>query len=313
MKNCSYCILDFESVFLYDHAKDGEKTMRRIISILLISVMMLSCSVISIAENNGDSSSLAKTLSGLNADEIQSMFDTYIEANALQKDLISIGYADAETGETWYWNEDKQYYSASLYKVPLMMMLSEKVSSGELDAGTEINGMTIPYIEEETLTYSNNDIAYSMLLWFGEPSSVRMQFSKYTTLPEEYFDWGFTAYSNFTARFMTEVMLTLCREPERFPNVAECLKEAQPGHYFRLGLEDSEIEIAQKYGSYHDDFDGSDWNHTAGIFYAEHPFVLTVMTRYGGISEIILSDLAKLFLEYSLSLYKRDTGVNEGV
>ena len=278
--------------------------MRNILAILLTAVMLMMGVLPAYAEDTDLQVPSNKKSERLDADLIQGMFDAYIDENNLQKELIAVGYADTATGETWYWNEDKQFYSASLYKVPLMMMLAEMISSGEMDADSEINGMSIPYIESEVLTYSNNDIAYSMLLWFGEPSAVRLQFGRFTTLPEGYFDWGFTAYSNFTARFMTEVMLTLFREPERFPNIADCLKEAQPGHYFRLGLEDNGITIAQKYGSYHDDMDGSDWNHAAGIFYTEQPFVLTVMTRYGGISEIILSDLAKLFLEYHTSMEK---------
>ena len=275
--------------------------MRRILAVILTAAMLLAGGLSARAEEGQEKALSSMTAERPDADRIQAMFDAYIAENDLQKELIAVGYADAETGAAWYWNEDKQFYSASLYKVPLMMMLAEKISSGELEADSEIYGMTIPYIESEVLTYSNNDIAYSMLQWFGEPSSVRLQFGRYTSLPEEYFDWGFSAYSNFTARFMTEVMLTLFRDPDRFPDIAECLKEAQPGHYFRRNLEGSGVEIAQKYGSYHDDMDGSDWNHTAGIFYTEHPFVLTVMTRYGGISEIILGDLAERFLAYSES------------
>jgi len=86
--------------------------------------------------------------------------------------------------------------------------------------------------------------------------------------------------------------------------VADCLMNAQPGHYFRLNLGD-EVPIAQKYGYYHDDEDGSDWTHTAGIFYTPNPFVLTVMTRYGGMGETIIGDLAALFYEYTRELDTR--------
>jgi hypothetical protein len=103
---------------------------------------------------------------------------------------------------------------------------------------------------------------------------------------------------------MTDVMKTLFSEPERFPHVADCLKQAQPGHYFHLILGD-DVPIAQKYGYYHDDEDGSDWTHTAGIFYTPNPFILTVMTRYGGMGESIIGDLGVLFFEYTGELDKR--------
>lgn len=236
----------------------------------------------------------------IHPDEIQMLFDRYVAENALSPDLISVGYIYTATGETWYHNEDRWYYSASLYKVPLMMLYAEREAKGELTQDSEIFGMPLSYIEDEVLTYSNNEIAYSMMLNLAEPAICRDMFRAYTSLPDEYFTWEFRAYSCFSARFMTEVMQTLYTSPERFPGIAERLKNAQPGHYFRLKLDDCGIEIAQKYGNYHDE-DGNDWNHTAGILYTPNPVILTVMTQYGGISELIISDLAKLFYDYTLA------------
>ena len=232
--------------------------------------------------------------------EIQTMFDRYIADNGLNPELISIGYVYTATGEAWYYNEDRWYYSASLYKVPLMMLYAEKEAEGELTQDSQIFGMPLSYIEDEVLTYSNNEIAYSMMLNLAEPMACRDMFCAYTSLPDDYFTWEYRAYSCFSARFMTEVLETLYTFPERFPGIAERLKNAQPGHYFRLTLDDCGIEIAQKYGNYHDE-DGNDWNHTAGILYTPNPVILTVMTQYGGISELIISDLAKLFYDYTMT------------
>ena len=160
--------------------------------------------------------------------------------------------------------------------------------------------MAFSAIEEQVLTYSNNDLAYSMMLRIADPSGCRRMFQRYSALPEDYYTWDFYGSSYFTARFMTDVMETLYREPDRFPRVTEDLQLAQPGHYFHLKLGDSTV-IAQKYGCYHEE-DGYDWNHTAGIIYTPNPFILTVMTRYGGISEIIIGDLAELFCAYTLEL-----------
>lgn len=238
-------------------------------------------------------------MSVISEEELQELVESYAAEKGIYPELISIGYVYTETGERWFFNGDKNYYSASLYKVPLMMLYAEKEADGELSRESEIFGMTLSYIEEEVLTYSNNSIAYSMLCHLGEPSSVRAMFQRYSDLPEDYYSWDFCSYSFFTARFMTDVMQTLYERQERFPNILDCLKQAQPGHYFRLGLGDEEFQIAQKYGSYHDET-GYDWNHTAGVIYTEHPFILTVMTKYGGVSEIIISDMAVLFKDYTL-------------
>jgi hypothetical protein len=108
---------------------------------------------------------------------------------------------------------------------------------------------------------------------------------------------------------MTSVMYTLFQEPDRFPGIIDRLKNAQPGHYFRMSLEKTGVEVAQKYGNYHDE-DGNDWNHTAGIVFTDWPFLLTVMTRYGGISENIIADLAELFYDYTISIDKSEDRQN---
>ena len=243
------------------------------------------------------------TPSVIRAEEIEGLFDAYLAENDLNPDLISVAYELPASGKRWYHQEDRWYYSASLYKVPMMMLLAEREYRGELTKDSEINGMTLEEIEEEVLVYSNNPVAYSTMLSIAQPDACRRMFCRYSDLPEEYYTWDFYGGSFFTARFMTDVMGTLYRNEEQFPRITDCLKRAQPNHYFRLKLGDR-WEIAQKYGTYQDE-DGTDWNHTSGIVYTPRPFILTVMTRYGGMSETIIGDLASLFCDYTLGLEQR--------
>ena len=60
----------------------------------------------------------------LDPDGLQTMLNRYFEEKDILSDLVSVGYVYTETGETWYHNPDCWYYSASLYKVPLMMLLA---------------------------------------------------------------------------------------------------------------------------------------------------------------------------------------------
>ncbi|MBR4472279.1 MAG: hypothetical protein IKS55_01450 [Oscillospiraceae bacterium] len=271
----------------------------------LISAILLNCFLlIGIILPALTSAAAEERLPLLDAEEIQEMLDAYLEENGILSDLISVGYVYTATGETWYHNPDRWFYSASLYKVPLMMILAEREAAGDLSQESEIYGMPLSYIEEEVLTYSNNDIAYSVMLSIAQPDECRRLFQRYSAIPEENYPWEFASYSYFSARFMTDVMQTLFYESERFPHVTDCLLNAQPGHYFHLQLGD-ELLIAQKYGCYHDDWDDSDWNHTSGIIYTPNPFILTVMTRYGGMSENIIGDLAVLFYEYTLQMDNR--------
>ncbi len=229
---------------------------------------------------------------------LQEIVDNYFWETGVSPDLVSVGYVCPETGTRWYYNEDRAYYSASLYKVPLMMLLAEKEAAGELTQESEIYGMPLSEIEEQVLVWSNNDLAYSMLWYFGEPSNTRRMFQRYSDLPDEAFDWEFVAFSYFTAAFMTDVMETLYTREENFPHVLERLCRAQPEHYFRLKLE-GQFEIAQKYG-YDVDADGNAWTHTAGVIYTPTPFILVVMTHYGGMGENVVSDLAERITQWQV-------------
>lgn len=268
---------------------------RHLISLLLLFSAFCCISLASYA----DAPVIPETMSVAKATVIQGTVERYFEQYDLNPDMISIGYINTGNNESWFFNGDLWYYSASLYKVPLMMIYAEKEAAGELTQDSEFFGLPLSYLEEEILTFSNNDLAYSMMLNLTDPFACRKLFCSYSDLPEDYYSWEFTGYSYFTARFMTSVMYTLYSDQQRFPGILECLKKAQPEHYFRMSLEDENVEIAQKYGNFHDE-DGNDWNHTAGIIFTDNPFLLTVMTRYGGLSETIIADLAQIFYDYTV-------------
>ena len=145
--------------------RKGIRRSRQLFAMLLTLIALLGVMPRGFAEDSG----MISADEVIHPDEIQMMFDRYIADNGLNSDLISVGYVYTATGETWYYNEDRWYYSASLYKVPLMMIYAEKEAKGELTQDSEIFGMKLSYIEDEVLTYSNNDIAYSMMLNLADP------------------------------------------------------------------------------------------------------------------------------------------------
>ena len=301
--------LDFNLFFLYDtqyclfssiiQVYSDMKIRFRFIRVILSCLLLICIFVPAISSASAEE----KNKPLFDAEEIQKLLDAYLDEKGILSDLISVGYVYTATGESWYHNPDRWYYSASLYKVPLMMLLAEREAAGELTQESEIYGMPLSYIEEEVLTYSNNDIAYSIMLSLAQPNDCRRMFQRYSSIPEDSYPWEFASYSYFSARFITDVMQTLFSQPERFPHVADCLLCAQPDHYFHFNLGDR-IPIAQKYG-YYEEEDGSCWTHTAGIIYTKNPFILTVMTRYGGMGEIIIGDLAVLFYEFTQNLDTR--------
>ena len=231
----------------------------------------------------------------IDADALQAKVEAYIEEHKLDKDNISIGYCYTATGDTWYYNGDNWYYSASMYKVPLMMILAEREYNGELTQESDINGLSLAKAEESVLVYSNNDFAHLVMAYIGTDLPCRKLYQQYSGLSLREYDQDFYDYSYFSARFMTDVMITLYSEPERFPHITDCLKQAQTDSYFQAGLA-GKYEIAQKYGSY------KEFNNTTGIIYTPNPFILTVMTENMGVNTPAIADWAVIMEEYTLSL-----------
>lgn len=231
-------------------------------------------------------------------DELQSMVDSFIQEYSgygVKADNISFAYTYLATGETWFYNPDTWYYSASMYKVPLMMILAEKEANGELTQESDVKGLTLAYAEESILVYSNNDYAHLMLNYLGTDKEAREMYKQFSSLPDDYYDPDFIDYSYFTVRFMNDVMTTLYNAPERFPHITDCLKRAQPTDYFHLYI-DPELEVAQKYGSY------KEFNNTSGIIYTPNPVILTVMTSDLARAELVIGEAARMFVDYTYTL-----------
>ena len=189
-----------------------------------------------------------------------------------------------------------------MYKVPLMMTLAEKVSSGELQQDSDLGGYSVALAEEYIISYSNNDYAHYVRTYLGGDEVWREHAKSYAALENDDYSPDYMDYCYFSPRYITQVVKTLYNESERFPNIIESMLVARPTHDFRLSTHmNNTYEIAQKYGSYVDDL-GDNWNHNTGIIYTPSPFVLTVMTRNVDSYEKVISDVAVMLTEYTLTL-----------
>lgn len=233
---------------------------------------------------------------------LQQLVDDFVAERGLNPKNFSVGYAYTATGEEWYYNPDTWYYPASMYKVPLMMMLAEKVAAGELQQDSDLGGYSVALAEEYIISYSNNDYAHLVRHYLGGDEVWREHAKSYATLEPEDYHPDYMDYCYFSPRYITQVVKTLYNESERFPNIIESMLVARPTHDFRLSEHmNNTYDIAQKYGSYADDL-GDSWNHNTGIIYTPSPFVLTVMTRNVQNYEKVISDVAVMLTEYTLSL-----------
>ncbi|MBQ2895944.1 MAG: serine hydrolase, partial [Oscillospiraceae bacterium] len=228
-------------------------------------------------------------------DELDALMAPFIEKYGLTERNFGLGFLYTGSNESYYINGDSAKYAASVFKVPLCMLVAEKVSSGELQQEDTFAELAISTIEERCIIASNNTIAYSVYSAL-QPDTPEL-LTKYSgveaeSLPTEY------RRQYYTPRMIVNTLHTLYEDPERFPNIIECMLQAQPNNYFRQTLE-GRWDVAQKYGQY------ASVLNNAGIIYTPTPIILVVMTdRLHGNMELI-GELAEVFSEYALTLDER--------
>ena len=175
---------------------------------------------------------------------ITKMVEDFLAEKNVPADRVGIGYCYTATGDEWYFNPDTWFYPGSMYKVPLMMDLSERIRSGEVAPDTQIGGLPLDTVYEYILVYSNNDYAHKVRTFLGGDEVWREEVKQYADLAD--YDERYMLYCYFSPRYMTDVMETLYYEPERFPGIVENMLEAEPYSYFHQY--ERRYPIAQKYG-----------------------------------------------------------------
>lgn len=268
---------------------------KRILSAVLCLCTLLACVPAAFADGTD-----AEEMKIFNDSEIENIIKDYLSSRSISAEKVSIGFCYTATGDEWFMNGDEWIYPASLYKVPLMMLLAEKVSSGELTQESNIGGMSVGQVEEYIIVYSNNDWAHTIRAYLGGDEAWRAEAKKYARLSDADYSADYMTYCYFTARYITEVIETLYASPETFPNVIECMGQAKPGEYLRTNIE-GQYTVAQKYGSYIEP-NGTWNNHAAGIIYTPNPIIVTVMTRNVDNYNAVIGDIAELLTSYALTL-----------
>ena len=142
-----------------------------------------------------------------------------------------------------------------------------------------------------------------MLNYLGEDNGGKASklCMKYASLDQAYYDQDFFDYSYYSARFITQVMETLCAGgEERFPHVIENLLIAQPDSYLNLSLM-GKYQVAQKYGAFQER-NGNSNNHITAIVYTPNPIIVTVMTRNVDDFQQRMADIGEYLANYALEL-----------
>ena len=227
--------------------------------------------------------------------EFEAILEKLCEDWSIAKEDVIAGYMNLVTGEEHYWQGDKWEYCASMYKVPLNMLVAEKMVKGELD--WEKKYPTIPYKEvlEQTLLYSSNEWAKFEWGACGSYSDFKKGIMPYMGIKESDLYERYNIDNKFTARQFITCLKTLYENPERFPGVLDTMKEAEPERFFRFT--EKRYTIAQKYG-YVVESNGYYVN-ACGIAFTEEPIALVMFTRNAFYPDNTLSAYCTAMCDYT--------------
>ena len=215
---------------------------------------------------------------------------------------ISVGFCYTKTNEAVFYYGDEWYYTASVFKLPLMMMLANDVLNGENPIGNYAGGPD--EVLRECLVNSDNTRAFTTASYFYTWPKVRENEQKLAgwtddELPEGFLSWEETP--KYSCRFLIDILRELYANTDQYPSVIDYMTQAQPGEFLRQN-ELTDLVIAQKYGTL--SIRGEQMNHIAGIVYTDTPILVTVMTRNFGyhLTKAFCGDLCERLVSYTAEL-----------
>lgn len=244
----------------------------RVLSCLLALVLLL-CVLPPAAYAEGEYSD--SELEGKSWDELVYALLDECKASELQ---VGIGYYNTVTGEEHYLNADGYMVTASMFKVPLNMYFTEKISAGEMSMDTPIcNGIPYKSYLESTIVHSSNTDAKTLWDYIGSYRKYREEIARFMGEDKDTVDPKYYVNNYFTPRQMIHCLRTLAEEPERFPGVIEAMQRAEPDKYFRR--DERGYDIAHKYGYVLEDSDHCLYINDCAIAYTDEPIVFVMFTR----------------------------------
>lgn len=228
-------------------------------------------------------------------EEIVSALMTEYEADP---EDVYIGYMNLVTGEEYYQQGDEFVIAASMYKLPLSMAITERISTGELDWNAYYPSYDFDYALDEVIINSNNETAGLFYDLLGGYDAFRLLVAESyldtdpnTENSELYFD------NKFTAHQLISCLKTLYDEPDRFPGVLDDMLVAEPERFFRFS--EQRYDIAQKYGFWQDEYFLNVYMNDCGIVYTEEPIALVMFTYNTLYAEELLGAYCTAMCDYT--------------
>ena len=261
---------------------------KRLIPLILCLVLLLGLTPAAFAQEDG-------RFEGKSWDEVLAAFWKEWE---IDPDRVTCGYYNTATGEEHYWRGDEYMVSGSMYKVPINMVFTERISKGEMDWDKLINGLRYDKALEFTVINSNNDVARDMWNALGGYQEYRRLICPYMGVDAETVEEKFWENNFFTSRQMIFCLKTLYEGgEERFPRLIETMRKAEPQNYFKF--HEQSVDIAHKYGYYTENNGYTLYLNDCAICYTEEPICIVLFTDTIKNPYVVLTEFCKLMCDYA--------------
>lgn len=248
-----------------------------------------------------DASDYIKETPTAEEEQFYQTIQTTLENQTQQIDgEIAVTYLDLATGQETSINGEQTFVAASTTKVPLVMLISDQVAAGNLSweqeipyqesffesgTGTIQNAIqptyTVGELAELAITVSDN-IAKNMLydLVGGYETGVKEWYVTYLKRLSN-------GENTISSADMAKILAVLNAHAADNQGYQKLLEDMQQTIFNeRLSTVNTVNQVAHKIGT------NDTYVHDVGIFYGEHPYVLTVYTNQVTDAEMVISTIS---------------------
>lgn len=222
----------------------------------------------------------------------------YMDLQGIDHHNIAFSYKDITTGKTYAMNDTQAMTAGSTYKLPLNMLVVDKVAKGKLSMTERFditnttyeykpehdsyvaafNGaMTIPDMQEYSLVYSENTPAYALAERLGGLNKAYKKLSRYgeskgkiKTIQRD--------GNKTTTDYYIQVLDYLWRHQKKYKDILYYIGQSFPGEYYKTYLP-SDLVVYQKPGYVREALN------IDAIVEEENPYMIALYTRYLGGSD----------------------------
>lgn len=261
--------------------------MRRLLSLLLVLVMIpVPCFAEDTPTDEAEVTVETATESFDNGYDItipadwtlEDLMGWFIETYGLTENNFAISIYLPESGDRYAFNETRQMFAASTYKLPLNMYYYERQAEGVYSDDTIIGGAPLSTCHYQSIVWSNNELSQAMIYYLGSFYQYKyLLLEAYGGMSVGELDANYWGDNYYCTKYMCNVLTYLYEHRDSFTELLGYMEEAMPGQYLKTYA--GETEIAHKYGVFFDPLMQND----VGILFADEPVLVAIYTQgYSG-------------------------------